>query len=163
MNLLPLVTELTRERISKEFDSLGPDACVREITLHLAQNNPELLDMARRCAADVGRPARIMCGFAMFYRLLAAQSPVPGRSTVSLLPRVSPATRAHIARQITEEGPEAFTLRGVESLGQGNPELLQMAHHFASDQANYLGVMQGFALMFRSLTTQAAADRAHLH
>ena len=48
MSVLPRVTELTRERISREFDDLGPDACMAEIQADLRQHNPELLDMASR-------------------------------------------------------------------------------------------------------------------
>ena len=51
MSVLPRVTELTRERISREFDDLGPDACMAEIKADLRQHNPELLDMASRWAA----------------------------------------------------------------------------------------------------------------
>jgi hypothetical protein len=38
-----------------------------------------------------------------------------------------------------------------------------MAHNFAARQRNYLGVMQGLALVYASLAEQAAADRAVLH
>lgn len=48
MRVLPRVTELTRERISREFDEFGPDACMAEIKADLHQHNPELLDMASR-------------------------------------------------------------------------------------------------------------------
>jgi hypothetical protein len=66
-------------------------------------------------------------------------------------------------REIDAEGAKAFTLNSIESLDQGNPELLQMAHNFASRHRNYLGVMQGFALLYKSLVAQAATDRTHLH
>ena len=52
MSVLPRVTELTRERISREFDDLGPDACMAEIKADLRQHNPELLDMAFRWAGE---------------------------------------------------------------------------------------------------------------
>ena len=74
MSSLPRIAEYTRERIAREFDSLGPDACLEEILLDLRQNNPELLDMASKCAADVGNPSSIMVGFGMFYRLLVAEA-----------------------------------------------------------------------------------------
>jgi hypothetical protein len=38
-----------------------------------------------------------------------------------------------------------------------------MAHNFALSQPDYLEVMQGFALVYKSLVDQAAADRALLH
>ena len=51
----------------------------------------------------------------------------------------------------------------IAELEQKNPELLQMAHNFASRFERYLGVMQGFALVHRSLLTQLTADRRVLH
>ena len=53
LSALPRVTETTRERISREFDNLGPDACVMDIAAAMRGHNPELLDMAQRCAADL--------------------------------------------------------------------------------------------------------------
>src|SRR6266404_3745025 len=44
-----------------------------------------------------------------------------------------------------------------------NPELLQMAHYFASAQDNYLGVMQGFALLYTALLMQSEADSLSVH
>jgi hypothetical protein len=41
--------------------------------------------------------------------------------------------------------------------------LLQMVHNFASAQDNYLGVMQGFALLYTALLMQAEADRLSVH
>ena len=65
MSWLPTVAESTRERVSREFDNLGPDACLAEISEYLRQNNPELLDMAAKCARDVGDAGQIMVGYAM--------------------------------------------------------------------------------------------------
>ena len=50
-----------------------------------------------------------------------------------------------------------------EQLDGGNPELLQMAHYFASAQDNYLEVMQGFALLYTALLMQSEADRLSVH
>jgi hypothetical protein len=164
MSPLPRITELTRERIAREFDDLGPDACVAEIIKDLRQNNPELLDMAIKCAADVGDPSKIMVGFGMFYRLLVAQSSSAGASSqINPLPRVTAETREAIVAEIDEKGPEAFTLESVKTLEETNPELLQMAHTFASRQGNYLGVMQGFVLLHRSFVLQSLLDRTRLH
>ena len=74
-----------------------------EMIEHLQKHNPEFLDMAARCAADLGTPAKAMVGFSMFYRLLMAQSLAgAGTRTLTLLPRVSAETRdllvAHIDR-----------------------------------------------------------------
>jgi hypothetical protein len=160
MSWLPRVGERTRERVSREFDNLGPDACVAEVLDELRRGNPELLDMASRCAADLGDPARLMGGFAMFYRLLVAEARL---LRFESLPRVSAETRERVARQIDEQGAEAFTHEAVAGLERTNPELLRMAHVFSSQQKNYLATMQGFALLYTSLLAQAAADRTTLH
>jgi hypothetical protein len=158
LSSLPRISESTRERISREFDNLGPDACVAEITLGMRRNNPELLDMARRCAADIGDPDEIMVGFAMFYRLLAAEA-----ATDLGLPRVTSDTRGRIVQEIEQKGSEAFTYQGLAQMERGNPELLQMAHRFAARQKHYLAMMQGLVLLYACLVAQAADDRAVLH
>jgi hypothetical protein len=164
MSPLPRVTAATRERIAQEFDHLGPDACVEEVTDHLRQHNPELLDMISRSAIDLGPSSKIIQGFSMFYQLLAMQSMVDvGKSLLNLLPRVTPETRDVIVEQIDEKGSERFTMECIEDLEKSNPELLQMAHNFASRHADYLGVMQGFSLLYRSLVLQSLAERASLH
>jgi len=158
LSSLPRVTEATRERISREFDNLGPDACVSEIAAAMRRHNPELLDMAQRCAADLGAAQDLMAGFAMFYRLLAAEA-----ATDLALPRVTPQTRGRIVQEIEQKGSEAFTHAALEQMERGNPELLQMAHGFATRQKHYLAMMQGLALVYASLVAQAADDRAVLH
>lgn len=168
MSPLPRVTELTRERITREFDSRGPDACMAEIFRDLKWSNPEFLEMAHQCAADLGNASKIMVGFGMFYRLLLRQSPAPEAATaepsvLSPLPRVTPETRDLIVQQIDELGGETFTMDTIEELEEDNPELLQLAHGFASRSDDYLGVMQGFALLYSSLIVQSIADRARLH
>ncbi|SDR63504.1 hypothetical protein SAMN05519103_08686 [Rhizobiales bacterium GAS113] len=164
MSILPRITELTRERIAREFDDAGPEACVAEITNELKRDNPELLDMAFKCAADIGNPSKIMVGFGMFYRLLMAQALASDRrSLMNPLPRVTMETREMIVGEIDKKGSEVFTLDAIEDLENTNPELMQMAHHFASWHRNYIGVMQGFALLYRSFIVQSIADRARLH
>jgi hypothetical protein len=171
MSTLPRVAEFTREQIAREFDDLGPDACIAEISAHLRDNNPEWLYMAVNCADDVGDPQRIMGGFCMFYRLLIAQA-APGHpmtiesgapAALNPLPRVSAATRAAIVVAIDKSGSETFINDALEELEGDNPELLQMAHHFASAYENYLGVMQGFALLYIALVLQSSADRLTVH
>jgi hypothetical protein len=157
MSWLPRVAEHTRERVSREFDNLGPEACVAEITEELRANNPEVLDMAKRCARDIGSPAEVMAGFGMFYRILVVQS-----AAAFALPCVTPHTRERILGQIDAGGSEAFTHDALAELERTNPELLQMAHFFASRQKDYLGMMQGFALIHACLAAQAVADRANL-
>ncbi len=164
MSSLPRVTELTREFVSRQYDDLGPEACLAEITECLTRENPELLDMARKCAADIGDAPRIMVGFGMFYQLLiSASADAAGRPVMHALPSVTAKTRDALVREIDDEGSEAFTLRAMSDLERANPELMQMAHGFASRQKDYLRVMQGFALLYRSLDVQSAADRKLLH
>ena len=158
MSSLPRVTEGTRERISREFDNVGPNACLTEIAETMRRYNPELLDMASRCAADLGATQDVMVGFAMFYRLLVSQA-----AAELALPRVSRETREAIVREIDQKGSEAFTFDAVAGMERDNPELLQMAHRFASRQRSYLGMMQGFALIYGALAAQAATDRASVH
>jgi hypothetical protein len=67
-----------------------------------------------------------------------------------------------VVKQIHERGAAAFTRDALAALEQANPELLQMAHRFSSRQRNYLGTMQGFALLYACLAAQAAEDRAVL-
>jgi hypothetical protein len=171
MSWLPRVAEQTRERISREFDALGPDTCLAQISRDLSAHNPELLDMATKCARDVGNPAQIMVGFGMFYRLLVAQSSAAlappsqaaGARQLDPLPRVTPQTRDRVVKQIDQQGSETFTRQSLEELERGNPELLQMAHNFSSRHEDYLGILQGFALLYACLVAQAAADRASFH
>jgi len=171
MSALPRVAGSTREQITREFDDVGPDACVAEISAHLRENNPEWLYMAAKCAGDVGDPRRIMGGFCMFYRLLIAQAAPSHPMTMESgapaelnpLPRVTVATRAAIVADIDKSGAEAFIKDALQKLDGGNPELLQMAHYFASAQDNYLGVMQGFALLYTALLMQSEADSLSVH
>ena len=166
MSLLPRVTEKARELVAREFDTRGPDVCAKEIIEHLEKDNPELLNMAAKCAADLASPARAMMGFAMFYRLLAVRLPTPaaaGAAPMLTLPRVSAKTRAMLVAEIDQNGAEVFTRAAIAELEEGNPELLQMAHGFASGSGNYLLAMQGFALLYRSLVLQSAAERIRLH
>jgi hypothetical protein len=171
MRTLPRVADSTRERITREFDDLGPDTCVAEISAHLRNNNPEWLYMAAKCAGDVGYPQRIMVGFCMFYRVLVAQA-VPSQrltsesgATAGLdpLPRVTVATRAAIVADIDRKGDESFISDALQELEAGNPQLLQMAHYFASAHDNYLGVMQGFALLYTALLIQSGTDSLSVH
>jgi hypothetical protein len=171
MSSLPRVASLTWERIAREFDDRGPEVCCTEITLDLEANNPELLDMAARCARDVGDFGRIMRGFCMFYRLLTAEAraalgasrDIGDRQQLSLVPRVSPATRAGIVKRIDAIGSKEFTREAIAALEDNNPELLLMAHNFADGQADYGGVMQGFALLYACLLAEAAQERGILH
>ena len=57
MSMLPRVTDPTRERISREFDNLGPDVCMADIRKDLDRHNPQLLDMAMKLAGE-GKEAK---------------------------------------------------------------------------------------------------------
>jgi hypothetical protein len=171
MTMLPRVAQSTREQIAREFDGVGPDRCIGEISAHLREHNPEWLWMAAKCAGDAGNPRRIMGGFCMFYRLLIAQaSPdhkltmIPGApAALNPLPRVTMATRAAILAAIDKNSTESFIFDAIDELERGNPELLQMADYFASSTDNYSGVMQGFALLYAALVIQSGADGLSLH
>lgn len=168
MSSLPRVTEHTREWVSREFDDLGPQACMADILEDFRGHNPELLDMARKCARDIdGEQA--MIGFCMFYRLLIAQSTQAraqpeARAGIRLnpLPRVTQDTRDLVAKEIRQIGPDTFTRNYIEQLGRHNPELLHMAHNFAATHEKYLAIMQGMALLWASLMAQSAADRIYM-
>jgi hypothetical protein len=162
MRLLPRITEQARERVAREFDTRGPDACMRETISHLERHNPELLDMATKWAADLGNSNRAMVGFGIFYRLLIAQFP-PFAGALTPLPRVTLETRTLLVAEIDQKGAAAFTREALAEFEQSNPELLQMAHNFASGLGDYLQAMQGFALLYRSLIVQSKEDRARLH
>ena len=164
MSFIPRVRELTRERISREFDDLGPLACLTWMTRTLEEQNPEVLDMMSKCARDVGDQERIMVGFAMFYRLLLAEASVLEKVLGgSLLPRVTPETRALIVKEIEEESADRFTLSACDQLASDNPELLQMADGFASRHSPYLAIMQGFCLVYRSIAVQSKLERRLAH
>ena len=174
MSPLPRVSSLTRERLSRELDERGPDVCRTEFALELRADNPELLDMAIRCAHDVGGPVasqQVMNGFLFFYRLLsnearsaAGMSPKSaGVPTLSLLPRVSAETRAAMVKRIDALGPDEFTRQATAEMERGNPELLVMAHDFATEQRNYIGIMQGFALLYASLLEESLTKGGPLH
>lgn len=164
MSVLPRVTELTRERISREFDDLGPDACMAEIRADLRQHNPELLDMASRWAAGGRETASLMTAFGMFYRLLAAEARAAlGSTALYVLPRVSAEVRDAIVERIDRTDSETFTHEAIDNLEAHNPELLQMAHGYASPRPDYGRAMQGFALLHEALLIQSLRDQANRH
>jgi hypothetical protein len=164
MSVLPRVTEVTRERISREFDDLGPDACMIEIRADLRQHNPELLDMAMRWLSDADQPSGLMTAFGMFYRLLAAEALAPlGAGALNPLPRVSAETREEIVERIDHDGLEFFAREAIDNLEAVNPELLQMAHGCASRRSDYGRTIQGFALLHEALLIQSRHDRASRH
>jgi hypothetical protein len=164
MSVLPRVTERIREQISREFDDLGPEACMAEIKADLSQHNPELLDMASRWAGENGETASFMTAFGMFYRLLAAEALAPlGTGVLNPLPRVSGEVRNAIVKRIDRTGGEHFTREAIDNLEAVNPELLQMAHGYASQRPDYGRTMQGFALLHEALLAQFRLDRASPH
>jgi hypothetical protein len=164
MSLLPRVTELTWERVAREFDEFGPEACLGEITADLRQHNPELLDMASRWAANTADTAQLMTAFGMFYRILLAEArALLGTETLYPLPRISPEVRDAIVERIDRSNSETFTREAIDNLEMRNPELLQMAHFQASRRADYGRTMQGFALLHEALLLQSQRDRTSRH
>jgi len=171
MSVLPRVSNVTRESVAREFDDRGPDVCRNEIIRELEADNPELLDMATRCARDVGDFERTMTGFCFFYRVLTTAArlslrsvaDVPGPFRLSVLPHVTAATRAAIVDRIDALGSQEFTRVTLLEWERDNPELLLMAHNFAADQLDYLGVMQGFTLLFASLAAEPAQESGVRH
>ena len=158
LTFIPRVSELTRERVAREFDDLGPQACLATITGTLSDENPEILDMMARCAGDVR--GAMMTGFAMFYRLLVAEARLMHDVA---LPRVTPETRARVVDEISERGEDQFTLAACDQLQVENPELLQMAENFASRRTDYLAIMQGFCLIYRTLGLQSRLEHGSVH
>ena len=164
MSFIPRVTEKARELVARDFDARGPDVCLAEIVTQLEQHNPEFLDIAVKCAADSGSPRKVLLGFSMFYRLLVVHLPADASEPPLFAPpRVSAETRALLVAEIDEMGAEAFIAKAIAELQESNPELLQMAHNFAAGLGNYLHVMQGFALLYKSLLVQSQAERGPLH
>jgi hypothetical protein len=76
---------------------------------------------------------------------------------------VSEQTRTGIVKRIDALGSAQFTREALAELERDNPELLVMAHGFAEEQRDYLGVMQGFALLYACLSAEAAQHRSSLH
>jgi hypothetical protein len=85
------------------------------------------------------------------------------RTKNSAPPRVNAETRAALVAEIDNKGAEVFTLEAIDELEANNPELLQLAHSFASGLTDYLRAMQGFALLYKSLVIQAITERGRLH
>lgn len=162
MTLLPQVTELTRERMYRQMDDLGPVACTEDVIVRLRRENPELLNIARNCVADVADATQAMTGLAMFYALLRAEMP-PHDRLLHPLPRVCEETRDEIVSEIDATGVEAFSNAAIDEMERTNPELLQAAHDLASVHRDYVKMMLGFALVYRCLAVQSMVDRATAH
>ena len=154
MVALPSVHEFMWERVARDFDDVGPEACMAEILDDLLVNNPHYLEMAARSARDFGEPDRVLTGFGMFYRILELAALELGGT----LPRITPETRDVVTAMISEFGDEQFVLLATETLSRENPCLLQMADGFASRHSDYLGIMAGFALLYNSLSAQLVAE-----
>ena len=154
MATLPLVSQRHWERVSRDFDDVGPDACVAEIVEVLSGENPHYLAIARRCARDSADEARAFTGFAKFYRILALDAREQGVA----VPRITAQTLDVIDTLIEEFGEERFIVLATEMLCEENPILAQMSESFASRQQDFLTVMQGFVLLYKCLSVQAMID-----
>ena len=84
----------------------------------------------------------------------------PDGPRLNPLPCVTPEVREALVQQIDEQGPEVFTVAALEEIDFHNPQMLNMAHSFAMRHDDYLGIMQGFGLLYMALSLQADADRA---
>jgi hypothetical protein len=164
MSMMPRVTDPTRERISREFDSLGPDVCMADIRRDLDRHNPQLLDMAVKWAGEGKEGKKLFTAFGMFYRLLAAEaSALLESDALTPLPQVSSETRDQLVERVSRIGDEQFCREAIGNLEAANPELLQMAHGFASARPDYARTMQGFALLHEALLIQSQSDRLKPH
>jgi hypothetical protein len=135
-----------------------------EIKADLRRHNPELLDMASRWAEGGSQAASLMTAFGMFYRLLTAEAwSVLGSSALYVLPRVSAEVRDAIVARIDRTDSETFTHEAIDNLETHNPELLQMAHGYASPRPDYGRTMQGFALLHEALLIQSRHDQTSRH
>jgi hypothetical protein len=151
---LPLVHEIFWERVARDFENVGPEACMAEIVDELLVQNPHFLETAIRCARDSNAPQHVLAGFAMFYRILA----LGARDRGGALPRITIETRDAIAALASEFGDAQFTSLATDTLRDENPCMMQMADSFASRFSDYLLVMQGFVLLYRMLSAQAVID-----
>jgi hypothetical protein len=151
---LPPVDEIFWERVAREFDDAGPQACMAGILDELLTHNPHYLEMATHYARDCRDPDGVLTGFAMFYRIIALAARDRGRT----VPRITNDTRDAITALIGEFGEERFTLLATETLHSENPYLLQMADSFASPSDNHAVIMQGFVLLYKALSAQAVID-----
>jgi hypothetical protein len=114
MSMLPRVTDPTRERVSREFDNLGPEVCMVDIRKDLDRHNPQLLDMAMKWAGEGNEGKKLFTAFGMFYRLLAAEASAPLESNaLSPLPQVSSETRDRIVARISWIGDEQFCREAI--------------------------------------------------
>ena len=153
MTTLPLVSERHWERVARDFDDVGPQACIAEIVEQLRAQNPHYLAIAQRSAADAGDEASAFTGFAQFYRILDLDA----RDRGGAVPRITAQTLDVIDALVEEFGEEQFIVLATEMLCEENPFLSQMAHSFAS-RRDYLTVMKGFVLLYKCLSVQATIN-----
>jgi hypothetical protein len=109
-----------------------------EILADLCRNNPELLDIASRCATSVGNAVRAMQAFGVFYRLMIGD---------------------RLVAEIDREGPERFVLGILGEFEWQNPELLHSLHALSSRLPDPFGAAQGLALFYRAVAVGATVGR----
>ena len=78
-------------------------------------------------------------------------------------PRVSSETRDAMIARIDRIGEEEFSREAVGNPEAVNPELLRVAHGFASERRDYAHAMQGLALLHEALLLQSQTDRRKPH
>ena len=154
MPSVPLVSEDHWERVARDFEDVGPEACIADIVDELRTDNPHYLAIARRCAHDALDEAGALTGFLKFYRILAFGA----RDRGELVPRIAPQSLDVVDTLIVEFGEDRLVTLAAETLCEENGCLAAMAHGFASRSSDYLVVMQGFAALYYCLSVQATID-----
>lgn len=154
MPTLPSVSDRHWERVARDFDDIGPEACVAEIMNEMRANNPRYLAIARRCARDTEDPTGTFTGFAKFYAVVALGAHEHGRA----VPRIASQTLDVIDTLVQEFGEDCFVTLATELLWRENASLAAMAHSFASPRPDYLTIMQGFAVLYNCLSMQGKID-----
>jgi hypothetical protein len=79
---------------------------------------------------------------------------------MSSIPRVTRETWEALSMQVEDNGPKTFTLAVIQELQRDNPELLALVDKFADGSTDYLETVMGFAMFYRMITAQIAADDA---
>jgi hypothetical protein len=101
---LPCVSHitLTRERIARELDDRGPEVCLTETLQELSVSNPEILDIATKCAESFGHSsAKIL--LELLRILSSALGGIQGHASRPAHRR----TEALVALSTTALGPES--------------------------------------------------------
>jgi hypothetical protein len=86
----------------------------------------------------------------------------PRRARADDAPRVSSEVRDAMIARIDRIGEKEFSREAVGNPEAVNPELLRVAHGFASERRDYAHAMQGLALLHEALCSKARPTVASL-